>query len=91
MLKIQINSEFKDRIVSHGKVCAKPVGDHTQAELLELGIIARSSNNRLLLECFVDLPVMTDLVKEKTAADIKQVSDNTVKAAPEKEGTTDKK
>ena len=88
MPDIKINPEFKDRRVSHNKVCAKTIADHSQAELVQLGIIARSSNNPLLLECFIDLPTMTELVATKTMADIKTVTDNTVKAVPA--ATTDK-
>lgn len=78
MPDIKINPENKDRRVSHNKVAAKTVAEHTQAELLQLGIIARSSNNPLLLSCFIDLPTMDELVQSKTSADLKQVKDNTL-------------
>lgn len=83
MAEIKINDKLKDRRVSHNNVCAKSIGEHSHYELVQLGICARSSNNKVLLECFSALPSLDELTKMKTDADLKTVKENTLtKEAP---------
>lgn len=74
--------------MSHNNVCAKTIEEHTQAELVLLGIEARKSNNQVLLRCFDNLPTMAELVDTKTQSELKAVQDNAVVAtAPETKAT----
>lgn len=82
MATIKINEKLQDRRVSHNNVCAKPVGEHSEYELLQLGIAARSSNNKVLLQCFTELPTLNELTASKVAIDTKALKDNTLTKEP---------
>lgn len=82
-MAITINPDFKDRKVCHNKT-SKTVGTHTPAELKQLAILARKSENKLLLECFIDLPSLEELLAEKTTAEIAAVKPAPPKPEPTK-------
>lgn len=92
-LEIKTNPEYAGTVVSHGIVCAKKIGDHTQSELLSLAIEGRKANNRIILRMFSNLPSMDELVKEKTSNELAEVKLNTLskEAAPAQTSETTKK
>lgn len=79
---LKIDVAFKDNLTVHDD-CCKNLGDQSQAELLQLAIHARKSNNPLLLRYFIDLPSMDELIAAKTTADLDAVKKNTVSATKE--------
>lgn len=85
-LTLTIDQKFADQVMSHGNVCAKKLADHTQAELLQLAIIARGSNNPTLVRCFTELPALSELTETKVEAQMAQIS-----PAPVVDPTTKKK
>ena len=76
MPNITINQAFKDRYFAHATMAGK-LSDHKMKDLIHLGIQGRDSRNRLILECFTELPTMQELVAMKTDMDIKDIKDNT--------------
>lgn len=68
---LTINPTFSQRRVTHHNVC-KNVADHLPFELKDLAIEARKSNNPLLLECFIELPTLEELIADKTAIQIEK-------------------
>lgn len=82
-MAIVINPEFKDRRVCHNKT-NKTVGTHTPAELKQLAILARKSDNRILLECFIELPTLEELIDEKTVTELAAVKPAPAKAEDKK-------
>ena len=72
---LTIDPAYKDCLSVHDD-CAKILGEQSQAELLQLAVIARKSNNPLLLRYFIDLPVMDELIGEKTKLELEQVKRN---------------
>jgi hypothetical protein len=73
---LTINPEFANRQVSHHGIC-KTIDKHSPKELRDLAIEARKSNNRILLECFDELPTLEDLMAEKTNIQIAEAKTNT--------------
>lgn len=68
-MTLTINPAFADRRVSHHN-CCKTVGEHNPYELKDLAIVALKSGNTLLLECFIDLPTLDEIVQDQTATQI---------------------
>lgn len=69
---IKIRATEKDRIIGHSNI-SKKLGDHTEAELINLGIIARESGNPLLLGCYEVLPTLAELKAAKTDGQLAEV------------------
>ena len=91
-LVLEINKEFEDQSMSHGNVAAKKLKDHTQEELLSLAILAKRSNNPILLRCFKTIPILKVLVEEKADIDQEKINtENGVFAAPKVEEKKDEK
>lgn len=82
-----INPAFSKQLMSHGNVCAKRLKDHTQEELIELAILAVTSNNPGLLQCFNTLPSYEALKSAKVDTERTVIAD----AIPKVEPTTVKK
>jgi len=74
---LTIDPAYKDCLTIHDD-CAKNLGEQSQAELLQLAVHARKSNNPLLLRYFIDLPGMDELIGEKTKLELDQVKKNVV-------------
>lgn len=68
-IEISIKPKFKSIKVAFGK-SAKPLG--VRDDLLELAIIARSSNNQTLLNYFDKLPSLDELKREKLESSLSQ-------------------
>ena len=69
MKPLVINPDCADKVVGHSNI-SKTVGNHTQDELVLLGIQARQANNPLLINCFKDLPTLDVLLAAKTDAEV---------------------
>lgn len=79
-----INQEYKDQQMSFGNVGRKKLFDMNQDELLELAILARKSNNKILTRCFTNLPPLNELVDEKVEAQQAAVTPPTPSQQPSK-------
>jgi|SRR5882724_9208416 len=53
MIPLTINPDCAEELRSHGNVCAKKLKNYTQEELVELAILAITSNSSGLLKCFM--------------------------------------
>lgn len=66
-MALKIKKEYITRVVAFNN-SGKPLGERSEADLLDLAILARSSNDRLLLESFEgEVPTIEALQKLKGA------------------------
>lgn len=71
-MDISIKREHKKTAIAFGN-SGLPLGERTEQELIDLGILARQSNDRTLLSLFEVLPKIEELQKEKTDTELKSI------------------
>jgi hypothetical protein len=81
MIDIKLNPAFADRRIIFGK-SNKTLKEKTAQEVLALAVEARKSNNRHLLDCFIDLPELSVLTEVNAQIQVEIASTGKASSVP---------
>ncbi len=68
-MELTLNTANGTRKIGHDGIC-KQVKDHTPAELKSLALIGLRSGNKLITDCFINLPTLSALEADNTSVQI---------------------